>query len=204
MCVSNKRGCPAWQYAESFGIPTLHWPEEGSEQGGTATAEQLLHALEHTYKADFVILAGFMKVKYLCTGGSMWLGGWSAAPGHSSCPLCSAQLLHCLAEGRCSAQRPEAPHQRPCVPAMSCMACHIALANSERIFVKLLHGPYKSHLTAHLCTPQPLPVETIWALVSLVVWEVLHPSRSHQLHKRCAMCCSWCQTWWCSVTTEPC
>ena len=55
------------------GIPTLQWPEEGSEQRSTAAAEQLLHALEHTYKADFVILAGFMKVNNQCTGGSMRL-----------------------------------------------------------------------------------------------------------------------------------
>ena len=205
MCVSNKKGCPAWQYAESSGIPTLQWPEEGSEQGGTAAAEQLLHALEHTYKADFVILAGFMKVNNQHRRQHEAMRGWSAAPGHSPCLLGIAQLLHCLAEGRCLAEsRPDAPQLRPCVLAVSYVACHTALAHSECSFIKLLRGPYKSYLAVHLCAPQPLRVRTVWVLVSLVLWEVQHPSCCHQLPKRLDMSCSWCQTWWCSATTEPC
>ena len=101
VCISNKEGCPAWQYAESFGIPTLQWPEAGSEQGGPASAEQLLHALERTYKADFVILAGFMKVNNKHRRQHEAMRSWSAASGHSSCLACSAQLLYCLPEGSC-------------------------------------------------------------------------------------------------------
>ena len=62
VCVSDNQGCPAWQYAESSDIPTMQWPALGSKQGDPASAEQLLHALENTYRADFVILAGFMKL----------------------------------------------------------------------------------------------------------------------------------------------
>lgn len=72
VCLSDRRGCPAWQYAEAFDIPTVLWPGNSTEQEYRApaglkaakrsSADQLLYDLEHVYRVDFVILAGFRKL----------------------------------------------------------------------------------------------------------------------------------------------
>ena len=59
------------------------------------SAEQLLHALEHTYKADFVILAGFMKVTIII-GGSMRLCA-AGQPPQATLQACFASLCCSIA-----------------------------------------------------------------------------------------------------------
>lgn len=60
LCISSKQDCPAWHYARSFDIPTVQWPKDGCDR--QTSAKEVLHILEHTYKIDFVILAGFVKL----------------------------------------------------------------------------------------------------------------------------------------------
>jgi len=62
--VSDKPSCNAVAYAEQHGIPTLTFPiPKGSEHPGLTT-QQVVQELQQ--RADFVILAGYLKVTRCC------------------------------------------------------------------------------------------------------------------------------------------
>lgn len=67
--MSDVPGCKAVAYAHEHGIPTLTYPipKKGDAPGLTPT--QLVEALTSgPHKSDYVILAGYLKVRPPCCG----------------------------------------------------------------------------------------------------------------------------------------
>ncbi|KAG2446542.1 hypothetical protein HYH02_008529 [Chlamydomonas schloesseri] len=62
--VSDVPGCGGVTYAQQHGIPTLTYPvvKKGDFAGQGLTASQLVDGLKNTYKCDYVILAGYLKL----------------------------------------------------------------------------------------------------------------------------------------------
>ncbi|KXZ53210.1 hypothetical protein GPECTOR_7g1103 [Gonium pectorale] len=62
--VSDVPSCGGVAYAREHGIPTLTYPiaKKGEFQGQGLTAEQLVDGLRNTHKADYVLLAGYLKL----------------------------------------------------------------------------------------------------------------------------------------------
>lgn len=62
--VSDVPGCGGVQYAQSHGIPTLTYPipKKGDAQGQGLSAVQLVEALKVQHSADYVLLAGYLKL----------------------------------------------------------------------------------------------------------------------------------------------
>lgn len=104
--VSDKPECGACQYAQEHHIPTLQYPPS-SVGGGALEPEQqsrwLVEQIQQQYKADFVILAGYLKV-CITAAASVVLHDcscvWKAAQHHAG-----KDRVHCY-EGMCS--KPEA------------------------------------------------------------------------------------------------
>lgn len=66
--MSDIPGCGGVQYAQQHGIPTLTYPIPKKGDFPGLTAEQLVAALKAEHKADFVVLAGYLKVGvHACT-----------------------------------------------------------------------------------------------------------------------------------------
>ncbi|GFH13502.1 formyl_trans_N domain-containing protein [Haematococcus lacustris] len=65
--VSDVPDCQGVAYAQQQGIPVLTYPipKKGGFPG--LTAAQLVDGLKNTYKADFVLLAGYLKVTQWCS-----------------------------------------------------------------------------------------------------------------------------------------
>ncbi|KAL4447446.1 hypothetical protein ABPG75_004665 [Micractinium tetrahymenae] len=60
--VSNAPTCGGVAYAQSHGIPTLTYPAPKLDPAAGLTAEQLVQQLTQEYRADAVILAGYLKL----------------------------------------------------------------------------------------------------------------------------------------------
>ncbi len=62
--VSDVPNCGGVAYAQQHGIPTLTYPivKKGEFQGQGLTPEQMVDGLRNTYKADYVLLAGYLKL----------------------------------------------------------------------------------------------------------------------------------------------
>mmetsp|Transcript_21458 Transcript_21458/g.59590 ORF Transcript_21458/g.59590 Transcript_21458/m.59590 type:complete len:199 (+) Transcript_21458:566-1162(+) len=62
--VSDVPGCGGWQYAENHGIPTLTYPvpKKGDHAGLGLSADELVSKLTGENCADYVILAGYLKL----------------------------------------------------------------------------------------------------------------------------------------------
>lgn len=66
--VSDVPGCGGWKYAEAHDIPTVIYPKtkrvEADVQwaGQALSPDALVAAMKDTYKADFVVLAGYLKL----------------------------------------------------------------------------------------------------------------------------------------------
>lgn len=75
--VSDVPSCGGVQYAQSHGIPTLTFPvpKKGGFEG--LSKEQLVQQLTQEAKADYVLLAGFLKVGPMCVCACAWGGGLS-------------------------------------------------------------------------------------------------------------------------------
>ncbi|MEW5300163.1 MAG: hypothetical protein WDW36_003112 [Sanguina aurantia] len=60
--VSDIPSCGGIAYAANLGIPTLTYPIPKSKAFSGLTVEQLVESLQVTHKADYVLLAGFLKL----------------------------------------------------------------------------------------------------------------------------------------------
>ncbi|KAG2430631.1 hypothetical protein HXX76_010149 [Chlamydomonas incerta] len=62
--VSDVPGCGGVTYAQQHGIPTITYPvvKKGDFAGQGLTAAQLVDGLKNTYKCDYVVLAGYLKL----------------------------------------------------------------------------------------------------------------------------------------------
>lgn len=62
--VSDVPACGGVQYAQQHGIATMTFPvvKKGENQGQGLSPAQLVDGLKNTYKADYVLLAGFLKL----------------------------------------------------------------------------------------------------------------------------------------------
>ncbi|KIY93908.1 phosphoribosylglycinamideformyltransferase [Monoraphidium neglectum] len=69
--VSDVPTCGGVQYAQSHGIPTLTYPipKKGGFPG--LTTEQLVEALTQQLGAEYVLLAGFLKVRVVGGGSKL-------------------------------------------------------------------------------------------------------------------------------------
>ena len=74
--VSDKPGCGGWQYAQHHGIATEPFPITAAGGPDASAAAQALRAtLRNTHTVDYVVLAGFLKVRGApCHAGPSWPG----------------------------------------------------------------------------------------------------------------------------------
>lgn len=60
--VSNAPTCSGVAYAQSHGIPTLTYPAPKADPSAGLTADELVQQLTEEYRADVVVLAGYLKL----------------------------------------------------------------------------------------------------------------------------------------------
>ena len=68
--MSDAPGCGAWAYARQAGIPTFCFPKSSkpyldmpADTPAPLDTPSLVHTLKHELKVDYVILAGYLKVR---------------------------------------------------------------------------------------------------------------------------------------------
>jgi len=81
--VSDVPTCGGVQYAASHGIATLTYP--APKKGGFPglTTEQLVQQLTQTLGAEYVLLAGFLKVR---SGAAVMMLDWRGGAWDAACP----------------------------------------------------------------------------------------------------------------------
>ena len=85
--MSDKPGCGGWQYAQHHGIATEPFPSTAAGGADASAAAQALHVtLRNTHAIDYVVLAGFLKVRGAPCGKARAPLGPTGGQAHRSLP----------------------------------------------------------------------------------------------------------------------
>ena len=74
--ISDVPNCGGWKYAAAHAIPTMAYPAslktivDGNQTG--LSTEKLIHGLKEQHQADYVLLAGYLKV-YVLAYMRLWI-----------------------------------------------------------------------------------------------------------------------------------